>query len=146
LEGKELMNWDQIYECRKHNIEFASHSLNHRVLTNLSYEELENDINESKKIIERKLNVPISLFAYPYKFPEENRAFIENIIRLLKKYEFSHAVTTRIGRARSTDNLFTLKRIPINEYDDEQFFKAKINGAYDWLYYLQLMKKKLRLS
>jgi hypothetical protein len=38
-------------------------------------------------------------------------------------------------------NKYFLPRIPVNSWDDEQFFQAKIEGGYDWLHWAQALKK-----
>jgi len=35
-----------------------------------------------------------------------------------------------------------LKRIPVNSHDDEDLLRAKLEGAYDWLNRIQVMKKR----
>ena len=36
-----------------------------------------------------------------------------------------------------------MKRLPVNTDDDDKFFKAKLEGGYDWLHTPQYLLKKL---
>jgi len=40
----------------------------------------------------------------------------------------------RIGTAIKRDDIFFLKRIPLNSFDDLAFFMAKLEAGYDWLH------------
>jgi hypothetical protein len=46
-------------------------------------------------------------------------------------------VTTRLGGATVHADPFFLKRLLINSLDDIPLFKAKLEGGYDWMRYLQ---------
>jgi len=41
-------------------------------------------------------------------------------------------------RASTKDPIYFLKRLPVNSRDDPAFFKAKLDGGYDWLHYIQV--------
>jgi hypothetical protein len=59
----------------------------------------------------------------------------------LAKNGYEDGVTTILGTANpSSDRLF-LPRLPVNRWDDYQFFQAKLNGAYDWLHGFQYAAK-----
>lgn len=141
LEDKPLMNWDQINQCFKAGIEIGSHSLTHGVLVELESSELKKEISESKIELENRLQTEITSFAYPYKFPEEKKKFTKDLYQLLKMNNYRTCVTTRIGCVTPGDSFFNLKRIPVNEFDDDLFFRAKLSGTYNWLYYLQYATK-----
>jgi hypothetical protein len=63
---------------------------------------------------------------------------------MLERSGYRTGVTTIIGIASPQDGRFFLKRLPVNEYDDLQFFAAKMEGAYDWLQFAQRLSKKIR--
>ncbi len=144
LNNKKLLNWDQIRESRKRGIEFGSHSLSHPSLSNCSKKDLEYEIGFSKQLIEQQLGENTYVFSHPYRFPEEKKLFVKQFVQLLIQYGYLVNLTTRIGRVSKNDDLMLLKRLPINEYDDEPLFKAKLEGAYDWLYNFQYVNKILK--
>jgi peptidoglycan/xylan/chitin deacetylase (PgdA/CDA1 family) len=145
FEGKELMTWDQILECVQNPfIEIGSHSLNHGKLVDCSSDCLNVELMQSKKIIENIIKKEVTTFSYPFRFPDENKKFISSLCILLKNNGYTTAVTTRIGCVKKNDNVLLMKRIPVNEYDDLELFKAKLQGCYDWLYIFQHTAKILR--
>lgn len=144
FDGKRLMDWEQIKECYMNGNEIGSHSMSHRKLVTINKSELKFEILKSKEKIESILFNPISSFSYPYKFPEENHDFTKLYCELLMQAGYTNGVTTRIGCAKKDDDFLLLKRIPVNEYDDEKLFKAKLQGGYDWLYTLQFYFKRIR--
>jgi hypothetical protein len=69
---------------------------------------------------------------------------VEGLGRVLRRNGYRHGVTTIIGTTRERDNALFLKRLPINSLDDPDLFRAKLDGAYDWLRYPQYLYKMLR--
>ena len=144
LEGKPLMSWKQIRECSRNGIEIGSHSLTHGLLVQLSKDELAKEVGESKREIESALQTEICSFSYPYKFPEENKAFVALLCGIMQDTGYKIGVTTRIGTVSANDDYMLLKRLPVNEFDDSEFFKTKLSGAYNWLYTFQFALKRIR--
>ncbi len=55
----------EVLEMARHGIEFGSHTLNHRLLHQISPEETEVELAESKRQIEELLDKPCRVLAYP---------------------------------------------------------------------------------
>src|SRR3989344_3765911 len=49
-----------------HNFDIGSHTKTHAMLTKVSSKKLTDELTESKKILEEKLNIKITTLAYPY--------------------------------------------------------------------------------
>ena len=90
-------------------------------------------MRSSKESIEHRLNERVLSFAYPYAYPEADKRFVSKFTSLLKESAYECCVSTRIGCARIQDDAFSLKRLPINTCDDLPLFRAKLQGAYNWL-------------
>lgn len=144
LTGRECLNDQEIIELVARGVEFGSHTVSHPQLKALSSDEITHELADSKKMIETIIGSQVPLFSYPYGFPEENDVFIRKLETLLIEEGYSTGVTTSIGLARTGDNPLFLKRLPVNDCDDRQLFRAKLEGGYDWLYSGQLTYKKLR--
>jgi peptidoglycan/xylan/chitin deacetylase (PgdA/CDA1 family) len=130
---RECLTWKEVRELRAQGVRIGSHTVNHSVLYGLSWNDIENELSVSKRQIEQVLGEEITSFAYPYAFPQHDRPFTEEFVRLLREQGYQNSVTTVIGRARPNDDLFRLKRLPVNNGDDMELFAAKLDGAYDWL-------------
>jgi len=137
----DYLNWDDIIYLSNKNIKFGSHTVSHQRLEFMSPANITNELKTSKTIIEQKTNKKVNSFSYPYAFPSANMKFINFLKKLLKKSMYENCVTTMIGTVQLNDDRYFLKRIPVNDFDDIKFFKAKLENGYNWLYYLQHFKK-----
>lgn len=142
FDGKDILNWEDARELRKRGIAFGSHTVNHLELKTLQLTEMATEIVDSKKEIESRLGEPVEAFSYPYAFPEGRADFLGKFFAVLDRCGYRFGVTTVIGRVKNGDNLLALKRVPVNEYDDTALFKAKLEGAYDWVHVPQYLRKK----
>lgn len=143
-EGRQAyLAWDQVLDLHRQGVEFGSHTVSHRKLIDLSFPEVEREIRDSKIAIEGRIGADVESFSFPYAFPQEDRRFTEMVTSLLGKCGYRNAVTTVIGRTGPQDPRFTLKRIPVNDGDDEALFQAKLEGNYDWLRHVQYAKRRV---
>jgi peptidoglycan/xylan/chitin deacetylase (PgdA/CDA1 family) len=135
------MSWTQLHQLKQKGVVFGSHSVSHPELIRLDWDSIEFEIINSKKMIEKQLDVPVDSFSYPFAFPVQDSFFIYQYRVALKKGGYNTGVTTLVGRSSMGDYPFLLKRLPINTYDDLRLFSAKLEGAYDWVYNMQLAFK-----
>ena len=138
---KRCLNWQEVIELRSNNIEIGSHTVTHPKLISLNQQEVEIELTCSKAVIEEKLGKPCDSFSYPYAFPEENRKFVGLLRELLLKSGYKSSVSTIVGTMGGGADPFFIKRIPVNSDDDEQLFKAKLEGAYNWIHMPQVLVK-----
>ena len=144
MAGKEHLSWDEVAELYKHGISFGSHTANHPQLKSLNRDDVNFEIRHSKQIIESKIGAPVDSFSYPFAFPEEDKELTSYLTETLASSGYKYGVSTRIGRASVKDPVYFLKRLPVNSRDDLAFFKAKLEGGYDWLHWIQLTSKVIR--
>ena len=128
--GKETLNNNDTYfnkelieksKKKYPNIEFASHSFdmhdNHGARI-MNYEEILNDFNEQKKVINTKY------FAYPY------GEYNDNMVNALKKYDYNLAFgfgyNTKFKKAYKTDNKYVIPRLSINSSMPLWKFKLRL--------------------
>ncbi len=107
-----VLDWQKIEEMHQSGlIDFEPHSVSHQRLT-------KQEIIESKRIIEKRLNKKCYFFAYP------KGKYNQKIIEILKKNGFQAGLAIENG----DDNLFELKRVSINSLTSFIQFKAKLCG------------------
>jgi peptidoglycan/xylan/chitin deacetylase (PgdA/CDA1 family) len=146
FKGIDCLSWSEVRELQRAGMRFGSHTVTHPVLKQVSHQQLETELESSKKTIEQKVGVGVTSFAYPYAFPEEDREFTQRLRGALEKAGYENGVSTVIGSTHSPEDKFFLKRLPVNSWDDAALFQAKLAGDYDWLrapQYLQKWGKKL---
>lgn len=61
-----MCDWDDLRELVRHGVEVQSHGTSHRWLSLLSPAEVEREIRESKRVLESRLDRPVSTLAFPF--------------------------------------------------------------------------------
>ena len=141
FQGLECMTWGQVRELRSAGIAFGSHTMTHPELKSLKDQEVEREIRCSKQAMEQELGCAITSFAYPYAFPEADRAFTARLRSYLRESGYETGVSTIIGTASRSDDPLFMRRLPVNSCDDRQLLEAKLGGGYDWLHAVQYASK-----
>jgi peptidoglycan/xylan/chitin deacetylase (PgdA/CDA1 family) len=142
FEGRECMTWEEVRFLSDEGIVFGSHAVTHEPLISLDMNTVKMELMQSKERIESETGKPVEYFSYPYRYPEHDKEFIRRIESLLALAGYRAAVSTRIGTVKKGDGVYSLKRIPISTNDCSRMLAAKLEGAYDWLYRLQYLKKR----
>lgn len=136
------MNWSEVREISRCGMAVGSHTVSHCVLRDLAPGSLRYELNESKRVIESEVGGVIGGFAYPFAFPENDTPFKDRARDVLQSCGYRQGVCTSIGRVWRGSDVFFLPRIPINTHDDLRLFKAKLEGAYDWVHLPQVLYKR----
>jgi len=132
-----LLSWEQILTSNYPTISFQSHSLSHKKLTSLSYEEINREIGDSAQTIKQRLGKPVEFFAYPYgKFNQVIRSLV-----MAKGYKAAFSVQP--GLCQPRDDLFSLRRIEIFSSDYLIDFILKLNTGYNWRGWLRRIYRRL---
>jgi peptidoglycan/xylan/chitin deacetylase (PgdA/CDA1 family) len=143
FKSRECLTWAEVDGLNKAGIEFGSHTVNHPKLVQLDWPSIESEVSDSKQVLDSRLDQPISTFAYPFAFPQENRRFTKQLSSVLLSCGYRHCATTAIGRG-PMDNKIFLRRLPINSFDDRSLLTAKIVGSYDWMACVQKALRRLK--
>jgi len=88
---KEIMNFNDINHWISNGMHIGSHSHNHLDLTKISEQNLLNELEFSKKILEDKFNTINDIFCYPY-------GKVNQDVYALTKKIYNKAVTTNRSR------------------------------------------------
>ena len=142
-EGVEYLSWHEVREMRAAGISFGSHTVTHPDMRSLSPEQIEYELGCSRETMEDQLGERVASFAYPYAFPEEDKNFVRYLRDSLENQGYENGVTTILGRATPACDPFFLPRLPANSWDDPVFFRAKLEGGYDWLHRPQWLYKTM---
>jgi len=128
------LSWDQIEEMGENRIEFMPHTMTHPILSKVPREQQNEEIGNSRKLLQDRLNRACDIFCYPNGGEGD---FSDETIEILKNQGFTAAVTGLSGFdfTDRTNDMFRLKRfsIPENAID----FKQYVSG-------LEIIKWKLR--
>ncbi len=105
----DFLNWEHVHEMAGENIDFGSHGVSHRVLTELDKTEVVREVKESKVRVQQMLEQEITAFAYP------NGNHDQDVVAAVKSSGYAIAFTTNRGFVEAGTNPFLVKRINIHE-------------------------------
>lgn len=137
----EILDWSEIkFLIHEPLITFGSHGLNHISLGKVSKSTLEDEIIESKTILENEINRLVTYFSYPYGQLKDINKYAH---LLLKTHGYKAGFTTNWSRRNSINNVFFLNRIEVKNSDEIETFKKIINRKIDFRYCKQSVKNLL---
>ncbi|MFN3681844.1 MAG: polysaccharide deacetylase family protein [Nitrospira sp.] len=124
LQTDDFLDWDQVKMMAECDVAFGGHGMEHRILTAMPVVEAIQEIYETKKMLDARLNQAASTFSYP------NGDWSPEIAKLVEKAGFRAAFTTEPGFVRCDDDRFAIHRINIYEHDTKTIplFLARIVG------------------
>lgn len=132
-EGEAYLSWEQLEMMKNAGISLQSHAMTHAYLPELNLDDMRYEIEESKRILEEELNVPVEYFAYPI------GGFTPDIKEAVKKAGYKAAFTTNRGHDRFDKDIYEINRIRFSEKDDSQLYMwSKLSG------YNNLLRKMKR--
>ena len=115
---KPKATWDQLREMSKSGlITVASHTVNHLNLKDLSDREIEKEVTESKKVLEKELGIAIDYFTYP------EGDFTERAREKIKNAGYKGALTMSLDSslersANESEDLITIMRFGQSRFDE----------------------------
>lgn len=106
-EPPSFFGWEEAREMQQGGISFGCHGESHRILTQMTSEEVRADIVSSKETIERQLVARPRAFSYP------NGDYTPETERIVQECGFEAAFTTRRGALDLDSGRFALGRVNI---------------------------------
>lgn len=104
--GDSYMSWSEITNLKNSGlIEIGSHTLDHLSLPNQTLAVQRDQIIKSKKIIEDKLGIQITSFAYPY------GRLNDTVANIVKEAGYTNATGTVENSVMSLDLIYNLPRL-----------------------------------
>jgi len=139
LEPSKLMDWSEIKELSKNNIEFAAHSRTHPDLTKLNTEKAAREMVESKLTVEERLGVEVTDFAYPY-------GKYNLPVKQITEKHFRTACSTRLGKVKAGDDFFALKRVDAYYLSNDRVFNSILSDNFNlYLDFRQILRDLKRV-
>lgn len=126
IEKEQFLSWEEVKEMRIGGVSFGSHTVTHPYLTKISIEDVKEEIQKSKEIIENELKPPYLFFCYP------SGDVNEGIKKIVQECGYHAAVITPPRRGIK-EEMFYLKRVGIYRHTTMLQFKLKLWGVYSWI-------------
>lgn len=130
-----MATWRQLREMHRNGITIGSHGARHFDMLQLNEAEARKQLVRSKQELERRLGTPCVHYSYPY------GRFTSDTVALVREAGYQTAVTvTHRGIPESVD-LMRIPRVGIaRQYSFDDFF-AVVNGDWDYLRVIRLIKQ-----
>jgi peptidoglycan/xylan/chitin deacetylase (PgdA/CDA1 family) len=107
--GRMMLNWDEVQEMRKDGITIGSHSHTHPILSRMSSEKAKDEILNSKKVVEKNVDIKVKHFSFPNGREED---FSEELRDYCREIGFESICSVIYGaNDASKKNQFALKRV-----------------------------------
>jgi peptidoglycan/xylan/chitin deacetylase (PgdA/CDA1 family) len=102
-----MLNWGELRQMVGEGWEVGSHTVNHVILTRVKASVVNDELRKSKESLQRELQCPINLFAYPNgKQPD----FDLSVKDLVRQAGYKAAVTTLDGLNDVSTDPFEMRR------------------------------------
>jgi len=121
-EDPSFLTWKQVRRFEGRGVEFGSHTVSHASLTSLSDVGALEELVNSRKKLERKLDHRVPWLAYPY------GDYDGRIEALARKAGYKLAVTTDWGSLQSASRPFALKRLRVLDSTGVSGLAAMLGG------------------
>ncbi|MBU4009416.1 MAG: polysaccharide deacetylase family protein [Proteobacteria bacterium] len=113
-----MLTWDEVKVMADNGIEIGSHTVNHPILSRLTYGQQFMEISGAIKRIEEKTGIRPKVFAYPNGRLED---FNNDTLSILKRCGIRSAFTTEVGNNSVDSDPFMLKRGAAWSHDPNKF-------------------------
>lgn len=117
------MDWKQLKELRDAGMIIGSHGMTHRILTELSDEDLDYELRESKRIIEENLQCPANYLSIPRGF------YNQKVIDKAREIGYREIFTSKL-----------------KDSDDFIFGRIAVKGNWDFSYFTKVVNSGLSLK
>ncbi|MBO6179335.1 MAG: polysaccharide deacetylase family protein [Selenomonadaceae bacterium] len=106
------VTWDEVREMSENGITIASHTVDHRSMTDLTDAQLKKELEDSKAKIEEELGKKVDYIAYP------TGTYNLHIAEIVRDAGYKAAFTIKYGIVDAYSNIYALERIPIFQTED----------------------------
>ncbi len=113
-----FMEWHHLAELVEDGMEIGSHTLNHRMLSQLNDEEQQEEIIKSKEIIEEKLSTKVLSIAYPI---GRYHCFNDYTRLLSQQAGYQFAFNNEPGKNKYVNDRYNINRICVDSSDLNRF-------------------------
>lgn len=135
-----LLDWDQAETLVRAGLEVGSHTVSHPDLRCVSPCALEQELEQSKTLLEQRLQLRVDALAYPYGH------FNAEVLATTSRY-YRRACTTRLGRCGRQSDPWQLNRVDTYYLQRPQRFLKLLEGRLEgWLQFRQHLRDLKNLA
>lgn len=120
----DLMTEPEIRESLAAGMEIGVHSWTHRAMTSCGAQELEREMVEAKREIDRRFGITTEAFAYPY------GDYAPEHFPVLARAGYAGAACIYSGDARVTSERYSMRRVLVHDGDGPIRFRFKLSRLF----------------
>ena len=113
---EEICDWDGLHELERLGCSIQSHGVRHKSFSRLRPNEQQEELYESKRVLEEKLDKPVEMFAYPYGLVGRDRSALSALLER-NGYRAACLFPGGISKLPSANNYF-LPRVDMFPHSD----------------------------
>ncbi len=121
------ISWDHVKEMAEFGVKFGAHTCSHPNLSHIDIDSAEREIAESKRIIEQRVGVEVTGFAYPYGY---DVAGYRRLGSILAKHGFLYACTSWWGHVDAKSDLYLLGRTSLPQSHSRAVVARNLGREY----------------
>ncbi|WP_371372140.1 polysaccharide deacetylase family protein [Sporomusa aerivorans] len=132
------MNWDELRVWQAAGMEIGSHTLEHPFLTQCDETRLQEELVESKKILENKLSTNIDFLCYPYGY------FDDKTLIMAQQAGYKGALAIFEKTPVWRQEWFALPRIPVSSRQPLWEFALKVGRFHILFIILRKLERSMK--
>lgn len=136
--NEKFLTWDEVKDLEKFGWEIGSHGVEHYDLTRQPQKIIQQELTQSKEIIENKLSKACPHFAYT--FGNHNTLLQKNV----KKAGYRYAVAAHHAAVKKNSNPMAIPRLNIEKAYSLVDFKNIVQGKWDFLGTIHRVKRLIQ--
>jgi peptidoglycan/xylan/chitin deacetylase (PgdA/CDA1 family) len=133
-----VMSAERILQLPHDLVMIGSHTLTHSYLPSVSEHVAQKEIAGSRAKIEALLGRPVLFFSFPY------GGFTSNLVEQCREAGYQRVFTTLPELVSGDLRAYAVGRVRVDPDDWPLEFRLKLAGAYRWLPWAFVIKRKLR--
>ncbi len=139
VKGKvSFLTGQQLRELKKMGVEIFPHTVNHRKLTAIGYEQQREEIEDSQKILHDLLGIDSRFFCYPY------GEYNNDSISILSGLNYYGAFAVRDGLNQKGDTPFALKRHDVTGFS-RSHFRLLLTEQFAWYHKMGKLYRSIKI-
>lgn len=138
--GEQFMTWKDVNRLAKRNWTIGSHGVEHLDLTTVDVASLAAELGDSKRTIEKRLDIACHHFAYTW------GRFNKNVQSAATDAGYLTAASALHGPVVLKSDLFAMPRIDIQKIYSLDDFQAIVRGHWDFLGRIQQLRRFTKRS
>jgi len=132
-----VINEKQLMEINQNGFELLSHTVSHRVLTELDDNTLKAELSNSKSALEKMLGREVCGISYPH------GEYNPKVCNAAKQTGYKLGFTIEPAVVNASTDPMQIGRVVVSPRDSLFQFKLKVRGAYQVLISLRNIKRKI---